>query len=231
MGFGTLFIGYFLLLNFAYSGFTDAMAGVLMLYGLYKLSSVNAGFRYASLSAIGFTLLGLAKLIVEVLRLFFSVPTSPLLVSVFAIVKCFITGLITILSHYGMTDVSREVGLSELREKCMRTGVLAIPVYVLALTLEVLGLFSLSEAKALVVISVVSIVMTLTLEVIVLIRIYSCYMKICMPEDKELDPVDKPSRLGFVNAFRRHEEEKQREYQEYKLEQLKKKQAKRKKHK
>jgi hypothetical protein len=50
-----------------------------------------------------------------------------------------------------------------------------------------------------------------------------------MPGDEDVG--ERKSRFEFVNSFRRHEEEKQREYQEYKLEQIKKKQAKRKKHK
>ena len=158
----------------------------------------------------------------EILEAFFSVQQPELLISVFAIVKCILAGALTLLSLWGMRDVSCEVGLSELSEKCMRTGVLALPVYVLNLTLEVLGLFSLEKFSALVVISVISIVLTLTLEVIVLLRIYSCYMRICMPEEKDADMEEKPSRFGFVNAFRRHEDEKRKEYAEYKLEKMKK---------
>lgn len=220
MGFGILFIGYFLLLNFAYSAFTDAIAGAIMLYGLYKLSGINRGFRYASLAAGGFTALGVAKLLCEVLELFSLIPHSELLVSVLAIIKCVAVGGVTVLTLLGMKEVSAEVGLSELSEKCLRTSILALPVYVLSLTLEVLGLFSLTEFTALVVISVISIVLSLTLEVIVLIRIYACYMRICMPEDVKMEVEDKPSRFGFVNAFRRHEEERQKEYAEYKLEKM-----------
>jgi hypothetical protein len=47
-----------------------------------------------------------------------------------------------------------------------------------------------------------------------------------MPEDKK-EYVPRPSRFGFVNRFRAHEDEKRREYAEYKLEKKKKKFAKR----
>ena len=53
-------------------------------------------------------------------------------------------------------------------------------------------------------------------------------MKICMPEDKDNEVEDKPSRFGFVNKYHEHTAEKQREYAEYKLEKLKKKNSKKK---
>jgi hypothetical protein len=53
-------------------------------------------------------------------------------------------------------------------------------------------------------------------------------MKICMP-DELTEKEDKKSRLGFVNKFKEHEEEKRREYAEYKLEQLRKKNQKKRK--
>ena len=49
-------------------------------------------------------------------------------------------------------------------------------------------------------------------------------MRICMPEDEDMP--EKESKFKLVNAFRRHEEEKRREYAEYKLDKLKKKQQK-----
>ena len=54
-----------------------------------------------------------------------------------------------------------------------------------------------------------------------LILIYNCYMQICMPEDL-LPKESKKSKLEFINKFAEHEEEKRREYAEYKLEKMKK---------
>ena len=58
-----------------------------------------------------------------------------------------------------------------------------------------------------------------------LVQIYGAHMRIYLPENE----VEKESRFGFVNAFRRHEEEKSREYAEYKLEKMKAKKAKKRK--
>ena len=38
-----------------------------------------------------------------------------------------------------------------------------------------------------------------------------------LPEDVDNEVEDKPSRFGFVNSFREHQEKRNREYAEYKL--------------
>ena len=58
------------------------------------------------------------------------------------------------------------------------------------------------------------------LVIVNLVSIYTCYMKICMPDEQASKKRKTPA---FVEAFRRHEEEKQREYAEYRLHKFKKK--------
>ena len=91
-----------------------------------------------------------------------------------------------------------------------------------------MGLFSLKEVATLLILSVISLVLNMTLTVLILIRIYDCYAKICMPEDKHPEEAPKESRFEFVNKFRRHEENKRQEYADYKLDKFKKKMKKRK---
>ena len=62
MGFGTLFIGYFLLLNLTYYGFTDVIAASVMLLGLYKLSGVNKYFKAAAISSGALLVFSLGEL-------------------------------------------------------------------------------------------------------------------------------------------------------------------------
>ena len=57
-----------------------------------------------------------------------------------------------------------------------------------------------------------------------LTAIYGCYMRICMPGERDLP--ERESRFGFINAARRYQEKKQREYAEYRLGKLKEKQGK-----
>ena len=51
--------------------------------------------------------------------------------------------------------------------------------------------------------------------------IYSAYKWICMPEDVDNDVKEKPSRFGIIESFRARQEQKNREYAEYKLNKMK----------
>ena len=89
----------------------------------------------------------------------------------------------------------------------------------IALETGALGAFNL---KVVALIGYLILISTLILIAINLSSIHTCYVRICMPGDeKPKAPKEKKSRFGFVNAFRHHEEEKRREYYEYKLEKLK----------
>ena len=77
--------------------------------------------------------------------------------------------------------------------------------------------------------SAITLIAIFTVVIVNLVTIYRAYMKICMPDDIDNDTPDKPSKFEFINKHREHTIQKQREYAEYKLEKLKKKNAKKKK--
>ena len=228
MGFGILFIGYFLLLNFTYGGLTDALAAILLLYGLYSLSKINKPFKIGAYISAVFSVFGIFELAFAILEMFFSVEIPSPLGAVIGAFKYLLIGSVTYFMLRGMKDVSREVGIKPLSYKCEQTSYLVFPIYGVSVILEILGIFSIFDAKILSVIAAFCIVTSLVLTVMVLYCTYSCYAKICMPNQKDTSDEEKPSRFGFVNAFRRHEEEKQREYAEYKLNKLKKSREKKK---
>ena len=62
MGFGLLFIGYFLLLNLTYYGYTDLICALVMFMALYKLQSVNKYFRFALIPTGLFGAVGMVEL-------------------------------------------------------------------------------------------------------------------------------------------------------------------------
>ena len=124
-----------------------------------------------------------------------------------------------------MRDVANEVGLRVIAIKCERVIYMTYPIYALSIVSEILSFFPL-PFTVMQYIAVVILVCNMALIVISLIVIYNCYMRICMPEDEDMP--EKESRFKFVNAFRRHEEEKRKEYADYKLEKFKKKQQKQK---
>ena len=226
MGFGTLFIGYFFLLNFPYCEFTDAVAAIAMLYALYKLSGVNNSFRIASFCAIGFLAFGIFELSAELLSMLSPIGSTSVLFTISASVRHVIIALLTVFMMLGLRDVAEEVKLYALSEKSMRAVIVSICIYFLSVLLESSLLTLLIPAKVLAWLYVFTTLATLTLIVFNLTCIYSAYSRICMPDDKDME--EKESKIGVVNAFRKHEEEKSREYAEYRLEKIIKKQEKKK---
>ena len=221
MGFGILFIGYFLVLNFAYAQFTDAIAATVMLYALYKLSYLNREFKIASYFTMLFSILGLFELAVGGLEIFSVITPNAALNSSVSIVRSFTVGMMTVFMLRGMGSVAKEVGISSLSEKCGRLLTFSAILYPLLILLECGGLGSFIDPYILAYASVILIFAELVLISLNLTAIYTCYMRICMP-DEEAEESEKKSRFGFVNAMREHQEMRNREYAEYRLEKLRK---------
>ena len=224
MGFGTLFVGYFLLLNFAYYDLTDAIAAAVMLYAFYKLKGINEGFKNGVIAASVFTAFGLLELLLSVLGTMLpSFDLSPIL-WLRPILRHGIICITTFLMLNGMREVASEVDLPLIANRCKRNFYITGGVYILNVFSEIAGLSSVFEPQILAFIYLFVTLTTIAVICLNLISIYSCYMRICMPGD-DLDKV-KESRFGFINEMRRHKEEKEREYAEYKLEKLKSKKKK-----
>ena len=227
MGFGTLFIGYFLLLNLTYFGFTDLIAGLVMIMGLYKLSDVERNFSYAMYGAGLFSLLGVIELYNEVVSMFFR--GKPILTDITAPTRYLAIAIISAYLLIGIRELAREVGIPELERRCKITMPISAVTFLIMVALEMIATENETLTMVLGVSSVILILVSFAVIIVNLVSIYTAYMRICMPEDVDNDPDNKPSRFGFVNKFRAHEEEKQREYAEYQLERFKTKHNKKKK--
>lgn len=225
MGFGILFIGFFLLLNIPYHSYTDAISAVISLYALYKLSGVNLNFKRASYVAIGFSVFGFLEFLYSAIIVFVPTLDIPEVFTVVSVVRYAVVCLLSVMTFLGMRDVANEVGLRVIAIKCERVIYMSYPIYALSVISELLSFFDL-PFTVMQYIAVVILVCNMALIIISLMVIYNCYMRICMPEDEDMP--ERESKFGFVNAFRRHEDEKRREYAEYKLEKMKKKQQKQK---
>lgn len=225
MGFGTLLGGYFLLLNFTvYYRFTDVLAALMMFYALYKLSGINQMFKSAAGVSALFSVFGFGELILAALDLFEMITITESLTSILAMVRCLIVGVMTVLMLLGMKSVSDEVGLKALMIKCNYLSYVTVIVYSFYIFLETASLSAIFSAQALTYIGASCIIATLALIIMNLTAIFGCYSKICMPKDNKLTGYEeKKSRFGFINKFRAHEEERRREYAEYKMEKYKKK--------
>ena len=223
MGFGTLFFGYFLLLNIAYYSFTDAIAALVMLYAFYKLAFVNKNFKYAAISSSIFALFGLYELVIGFSDMFFGAVYPDTLYSLSAMVRALIVCAVSAFMLMGIRDVSAEVGLSKTKIKANYLSFVTVGVYSLNILLQMSELGSWLSPALLATLMLVAVVATPTLVIVNLTVVFDCYAKICMPADKHEREVEKKSKLEFVNKFREHQREKQREYAEYKIEKMKKK--------
>jgi len=221
MGFGTFFIGYFFLLNLTYFGFTDALAALIMALGLYKLSTVNRYFKLALVPCAAFALLGFAELILQIISMFDPSFALTDFTPYTNIARYLILAILSSLSFMGMRDVALEVGLKTLSEKCKRLIPFTATVFVICMLLEAPGLLSFLPTAAIAWVALVAIIALIFVYIVNLSAIYSCYAKICLPEEQNM-PI-KESRFGFVNEYRKRQAQKNAEYAKYRIEKAKNK--------
>ena len=223
MGFGILFIGYFLLLNIAAYFYTDIIAATVTMLALYKLSRINRPFKSAMWVALGFSVFAAAEFIIEVISTYSYMPNETMIHSAVAVVRYGILLALNVLMLSGMKEVAEEVGVHKISNKCKRLIYTAAFVFTLDIILEMSALSSIIDVRILVTLSVAAVLATLVTTALVLIEIYHCYMRICMPGQDERET---KSRFEFVNKFRAHEEARAKEYADYKREKLRQKQQK-----
>ncbi len=214
MGFGTLFFGYFLLLNITYYQFTDVIAALVMLYALYKLSSVSSYFKRPMYASILFSVFGLIELPLGLMNMFFPGDTLTTVVSLTSIIRAIIICLYTVLLLRAMGEIARSLEVERIPTRCRTMTVWTMVLYMSEILFESSILNPILPKEAISVIYIAIILGLLILPIVNLTIIYGCYMRICLPKD--LDPKPKPSRFAFINEFRRRREEKRkREEEEY----------------
>lgn len=229
MGFGTLFFGYFLLLNIYYYSFTDLIAALVMAIALQKLMTVNVPFKKAFYASLVLGFVGAVELVLGFIDMFFPTLDMASIMPYIDIPRYIIVAILTLLIFSGIEEVSREVGLSVLAARAHISMIFSIIVYFVS---SILAVPFTSGVIAVKVLATAGVIIQFTTFFIVCLNLYvihKAYAKICMPEDNEIDTDDAPSRFGFINRHREHTKEKQREYAEYKLEKMKKKASRKKK--
>ncbi len=228
MGFGTLLIGYFFIINPVYFQYTDIIGALVMLLGLYKLSAVNKSFYSGMITSIVFSLLSFAEIVLTVLDMFNILEWTELAISYMGAVRYAIIFVLTLFILRGVYEISAEVDADELAKRA-KASIPLSAIYIAAAILEMPFLSKLPNTAIIILNWVVFIVLiSIFIYVInVLLLLYRAYMQICMPEELEREP--KKSKFGFMNRYWDRLEEKNREYAEYKLNAQKNKKKKRKK--
>ncbi len=209
MGFGTLFIGYFLLLNITHSGLTDILASLVMLMALNKLSWINKEFKNTLFVNFSFVFVSFISFILELLK-FLQIEFS-IVEGVLGAIRAVILFVFTVLLLKGILSLSREVCAKDISVRARRNLILAPVCYIPFIILE-LPILSLLPSAITPVLSVIGIVTTL-LHVILLILnlalIYTCYMRICMPEERFETTLDtkKDKPIGFFEKSKKERKE------------------------
>ncbi len=227
MGFGTLFIGYFLLLNIVYPGFSNIIAALIMMMGLYKLSAINKPFRYALYICIGFAVFSLADLVVTVLFMFMPRLADNNVSTYMTMIRLLLTCILTVAFLSGIQEVSREVDLERIPKRSKYFMYATFAVYMLYMVLTLPAIAYLMPTEIIATLYVLTIFALFAVIILNLYVIFTCYARIGMPGEEKRRG-QKPSRFGFVNEYRKHKAEKEQEYAEYKLERYRQKQAKKK---
>ena len=222
MGFGLLFIGYFLLLNLTNPGYTDLIAGLITVMAFYKLGSVNKYFRMNIVPSVMLSAFGAFELFAAFADTF-GINLSAML-DYLPAPRYLLIGIISVVMLFGIEDVANEVSAIETKFKAKIARPISLVLFPVCAVLEFPAITSLiPNGLPIVIVGTATLICTFLAIIYNLITVYSAYMHICMPEDVDNSQPAKPSRFGFVNKFRAHEEEKQREYQEYKINKMKKK--------
>ena len=184
MGFGILFFGYFLLLNITYFEFTDVIAGLVMAYALFKISSVSKYFKLPLYLAIAFSVFGLGELALGGLDLFRIISLDGMM-NYISIVRDVLLCLFTVVLLRAMIEIGKDLDVTGLPLKCAALNIWAVIFYVAEICFNTGFLAPLIPSEALNIIYLVLIVGSLMLPIAVLTAIFSCYRWICLPEDLE----------------------------------------------
>ena len=229
MGFGILFIGYFLLLNLTYIGYTDLISALVLFMAFYKLQPTNKYFRFALIPSGLFAAVSIVEL--------FEVLTSALgfnfsfLLEYTSAPRYMLIGLLSVYMLMGIESVAEEVDVQVTRLRAKYTLPFVYILFALATIFEFPFVGNLIPEKPLLISATILIFAVFIITLLNLVTIYSAYMHICMPEDVNNDSKEKKSKYTIVNKFREHELEKSREYAEYKLNKSREKASKKKRKK
>lgn len=211
MGFGTLFIGYFFLINITYYTFTDLLGGLIMLLALSSLARFNRPMRVSMIADGVFCLIGLAEFVIAIADMFSLFDGSGVL-AVLLPIRHIAVATLSVCLLLGVRSLAIEVGLEKLGAKCQRLLTLPALTYLLSALLDIPALFPPDAAKDTQIVALIVLLMTLASVTLVLSTIHTAYRRICMPEDADMP--EKPSRFAFINRYREKQEQRNREVAE-----------------
>lgn len=201
MGFGILFLGYFLLVNITFYGYTDLIAALVLLYALTKLSVYNKPLKIAGYITVGFAVYALPELLLSVLELF---PPAPLgfqnVMDALLPLRYLLLLAITLTVLWGIRTMAKEVELNKLADNIDCYLIVPVFAYGMMTFVSIKPLITGMKPETASALLFVSLSLLLISLALTLYTIYSAYARICLPED--VDMPERPSRFAFINQYR-----------------------------
>lgn len=212
MGFGLLFIGYFIafLMSVNNYGFAFQIAGYAVMFSAigklseykHRLSLTTVPLFLLSLCALFDAGHLLAKLVSLQLPLFSE--QNAFLVSLFSVA---ISMVFQVLLLLGIREIGKDAEAEGIPARAIWCIIVVCLVGILKIVLSVLGTVpAIESSNAFRLLTLGAALASLLYPVVVLAFLFSCYAKICAPDDTEMEM--RPSRFAFVNRWREEREKK-----------------------
>ena len=212
MGFGLLFIGYFIafLMSVNNYGFAFQIVGYAIMFSAigklseykHKLSTTTVPLFLLSLCALydaGNLLASLTNL-----RLALFSEDNRFWISILAVV---ISTVFQVLLLSGIREIGRDAGAEGIPGRAVWSILVVCLVGVWKLALSLMStLPDIDASKAFRLLTLGAALVSLLYPVVILAFLYSCYAKICAPDDIEMEA--RPSRFAFVNRWREEREKR-----------------------
>ncbi|MBR2370948.1 MAG: hypothetical protein IKA82_02890 [Clostridia bacterium] len=223
MGFGWLFIGYFMTFMMSFSNYSHGimlLGCALMINGLFKLKAYNRFFLYPVFPLIPYILVEAcftARLASDVIGfpLPFITQTVSTAVEVVGYVACIV---FHILLFKALISITSDLELDKQKIAAVRNRIFVCAYYALALFWLIPIEYNLTAKQ---IMTVLLLLLKLSFTVLDCILLYSCYAFICPQGDEDM-PI-RESGIEFIDNFRRETarkeqkaaDERVRRYREY----------------
>lgn len=230
MGFGWLFIGYFVatLMSVNTFGSVFRIVGYAITFAAAgKLSKYNRSFVCFEIAAALMTAVSAVLAVFDVTSLLYQemlIPSDPFssFVTVAGYIEMVLALVFNIAMLYAIRSIALETGVGKIAVSAMRNLVFIVVYHVLyfvgALPVEFPNDF-------LSVLTVTVFLLYFVWIILNLILIYTCYAKIC--DENDVDMQRKPSRFAFVNKMRAASDEREQRAAERQAEYRRQKQERR----
>lgn len=226
MGFGLLFIGYFvatfMTLN-SFGVFIRVLGYAVILVSALRLRQYHRAFSFMGLGTLLMLVFSIVLAVSEASELFYQMLwiNKPLFPTgaevVFGYIEQIVFFVFQALMLYSLRAIAKETEIPKIANNAVRNFVF-ICLYYTVYLVRLLPVASIRACAA--ELTWIAWVVYLACQILNVILIGSCYMRICDESDLEMER--KPSRFAFVNRFRaeneRRREKARREYAEYREE-------------